>query len=342
MWFEGETLYSWAAHFHELQGRVSSRATGELLFGKDHVASRHSTLSGVAHFARVTRGELGSLVEIVLLHTPLGEIRPFVEPNYWSQIICSLSDSGTHKGIRPMTGLLPRAIAMQSKPRYCFECVKTELVEIGTSFWHLGHQFQCSFACAKHRTPLMQQVYCGTTWRLPHHFQQLNVLPTMSELALDHALLLTKLSEVCCQMDRVDLSVFACAAVMRLITMDIETIAPRECGDALRVWFSHTLSSQVIKAFYPNNSELASGTWIPSLLRSRRSGNSLYWLLLWGALLEGLPDENAIDIFRMSFKEGRFCGAVSESTAEIPRNMLYIFLRRRQRRLKPRRDVQLT
>lgn len=329
MWFDGETLYSWAAHFHELQGRVSSNKTGALLFGKDDASRRFSSLSGIAHFVNVTRGELGSLLEILMLRTPLAEVRPFVQPHDWNRIVKTFSELGAYQGTSPVTGLLTRGLRMLSRPRYCIDCVKAELAEFGTSYWHLGHQFQCSFACTKHRICLVNPVQCEKMWRLPHHDHQLNVMAPMPERALAHAMLLTRLSEVCSQIESVDFSAFAGAATMRLVTMDIATVVPRKCGDALSVWFSQTLSSQVIKAFYPDNSDLCSGKWIVQLLRTRRSATPLYWLLLWGALLDDLPEETAIDFFRLAISERCVDVILPRHDAELSRNMLYKFLRPR-------------
>lgn len=329
-WFEGETLYSWAAHFHELQGRVSSTKTGVLLFGQDDASRRYSTLSGLAHFVQVTRGQLGNLAEIIMLRTPLAEVRPFVPSKDWRRIISTLSEFGAYEGMTPVNGLLTRGLMMRSRPRYCIECAKAELAEFGTSYWHRGYQFQCSFACAKHRIALTHPRQCGKRWRLPHHDRPFYGSESMPERILAQALLLTRLSEVCSQSETVDFSAFADATIMQLMTVDVATVVPRKCGDALSVWFSQTVSSQVIKAFYPENSDLRNGKWIVRLLRTRRSANPLHWLLLWGALLEELPEESGVALFRNAVSKRCIDFLFPGEHAEYSRNMLYKFLRPRQ------------
>jgi len=338
MWFEGETLYSWAAHFHELQGRLSSSHTGDLLFGKDDAPTRYSSLSGIAHFIIVTQGKLGALLDVLVERTPLAEVRPFIPPNEWNCMVKTFIELGSYQGIRPVNGLATKSLKMMSNSRYCTECVKAELADLGTSYWHLEHQLQCGFVCLKHHIALGQQLRRHKVWQLPHHDEQMALKVPLSGHLLTHAMFLTRLSNSCCVLSPIHMPTFADATIKRLMEMNVATFAPLRCPEALAAWFSKTRSSQVVKAFYPKNHELCSGTWIVRLLRTRRAATPLYWLLLWGALLENMPEELALAAFRLAASSR--CDEVPLGfNAELSKNMLYKVLRPRHRVAHSRRKA---
>lgn len=84
-WFDGESLFSWAARFHFLQGRTSCPRTKEYLFGAADTCFRYGSPVGIAHFVELTKGKLGSVEEIFLKRTRSIEVRPFLSGALWGE-----------------------------------------------------------------------------------------------------------------------------------------------------------------------------------------------------------------------------------------------------------------
>lgn len=331
MWIEGETLYSWAARFHELQGRLSSRQTGMLLFGCGNAATRYVVPSGIAHFVALTRGQLGSLSEILMRRTALRELRPFNSFASWRHVLEYFLEDTNCDNSQPVARHRIGGIEKPYALRCCTECIKAELAELGISYWHVKHQLQCSLTCLRHQRPLEFPVQRRTTWFLPHYDKHEGETAPVSDRSLSSALLLTRLSEVCTKLNWIHLPTFADSATRNLLALDIATIVPRRCGDALSAWFSQTQTSQVARAYCPNNSDLISGKWIIKLLRGRRSTQPIYWLLLWAAILENLPEDIALNNFELAATSKVASAESVNLWAELSKNMLYRFLHARRR-----------
>lgn len=331
MWIEGETLYSWAARFHELQGRTSSRQTGITLFGRSHAAAHYAIPLGVAHFAALTRGQLGSPSEILMKRTALCELRPFLSISCWDSMLKRFVDTLRSENTRPTVGIRAGGIGERCPLRYCGDCIKDELAELGTSYWHLQHQLQCSVTCLKHQKPLEFPERRRTTWSLPHHANSFAKSASVSDRFLASALLLSRISEVCTQLNPIHIPTFADAATRSLLNQDVATTVPRRCGDALSAWFSQTQSSQVARVYYPDHADLISGRWIVQLLRSRCSIKPIHWLLLWAAILENVPEELALKQFGLAVNCQAVDSELADHWSELSNHMLYRFVHARHR-----------
>lgn len=293
MWFEGETLYSWAAHFHELQMNFSEKETGLLLFGRGHAAKLHEIPTGIAHFVALTHGQLGSLTEIMAQRTVLCEVRPFLTATFWEALQDQFSDDMQAVETRPLRGLREGGMGKVRPLRYCCECVNLELSELGTSCWHLLHQLNGGVACLKHQRPLEALNHRRSVWLLPHHRSHMYFAPKITEVVLQSALLLSQLSATCIGLNPIHIPAFSDAATLCILELGVKTPVPRLCVEALAAWFSQTRTSQVATAFYPHQTKLHSGNWIAGLLRNPRTGHPIQWLLLWAAILENLPENIA-------------------------------------------------
>jgi len=297
MWFEGETLYSWAAHFHELQGKFSEKESGLLVFGRGHAAKLHEIPTGIAHFVALTHGQLGSLTEIMAQRTVLCEVRPFLTAAFWESLQDQFLDDKQAVETHPMRGLREGGMGKVRPLRYCCECVNLELSELGTSYWHLLHQLNGGVACLKHQRPLESFNHRRSVWLLPHHRSHMDFAPKITEELLPSALLLSQLSATCSSLKPIHVPAFSDAATRCILELGVETPVPRLSGAALAAWFAQTRTSQVATACYPDQPKLHSGNWIAGLLRNPRKGHPIQWLLLWAAILENLPEKIAIKRF---------------------------------------------
>lgn len=317
-WFDGESLYSWAARFHHLQGRTSYRRTKEYLFGAGDTCFRYGSPVGIAHFVELTNGKLGSVEEIFSKRTRSIEVRPFLHSALWDKF------QHTSHPDRPSgnSGYVKWA-------RYCVECVAEDLSKLGVSYWRVGQQLQGSLVCLAHRKPLEVVVRSGTRWHLPHHCSPSRQVTT-SDRVFQTALRLTRFSDATLDLKFICQSSLTEAAIRNLISLGIRSIAPRECGESISQWFSQTLTSEVARIYFPECPALSSGKWIVDLLRARNSPKPALWLLLWTALLESQSEQTALDRFRSVLSDVESLNCVVQ-TKELSKNMLYRLLHARRR-----------
>lgn len=299
-WFEDETLYSWAARFHELQGRCSEKQTGLTLFGRCHAAKLHEIPTGIAHFVALTRGKLGTLPEIVQQRTVLCELRPFLPMAAWALLLDRFLDDDKVANTRVVIGLTAGGMGNVRPLRYCAECVKLERAELSTSYWHLQHQLHGSIICLRHHRPLELRAHHRSIWSLPHHRSRMQSAPTITDKMIPSALLLSRLTSMCSQLSEIHAPSFADAATHSLLELGVATSIPRLSGEALSSWFIQTQTRNAAVAYYPKQPNLHSGDWILRLLRARRSGHPIHWLLLWSAILENLPEDLALRRFSIA------------------------------------------
>lgn len=76
--FVGETLYSWCARYHQLNGSHHPRGTNRCLFGHPTAGLRPELPFHLGSFQHNTRQHLGSLDDILSQRTILGLYRPFL------------------------------------------------------------------------------------------------------------------------------------------------------------------------------------------------------------------------------------------------------------------------
>ncbi len=153
--FAGETLYSWCARYHRLNGGNNPRATSRRLFGHPTAALRAELPSHLANFQKNTHQYLGSLDELLSQRTVLGFYAPFLSPAATVIIAHYLTD-GNSVAARALLGLSKAGQATRSSLRFCPECVSEQLAACAISWWQTKHLWPSICICQRHGSLLVQ------------------------------------------------------------------------------------------------------------------------------------------------------------------------------------------
>lgn len=153
--FAGETLYSWCARYHRLNGGNNPRASSRRLFGHPTAALRPELPSHLANFQRNTRQHLGGLDELLGQRTVLGFYAPFLSPTAVAKISHHLA-SGDSVAARALLGLSKDGNATRSLLRFCPECIKEQVAAQAISWWQNNHLWPSMCICQQHSCLLFQ------------------------------------------------------------------------------------------------------------------------------------------------------------------------------------------
>lgn len=148
-----QTLYSWCAQVHAMNGASDVRVTSRALFGAPYAALCHdfpSRLSYLAtHFPDAGFGE----VELALRHTLLGYFL-VVQPRMVSYRLLALVTDGSLPSIKMRLGITASRVGGHHPLKGCDACVVEDANRVGFAYWHIEHQFPSTMACTRHRRPL--------------------------------------------------------------------------------------------------------------------------------------------------------------------------------------------
>ena len=150
-----ETLYSWCGTTHSRSGQASVRQTSQQLFGSDHAGRLHDFPSHLNTFHARTDGRFGEPRAIALSHSLLGYYLPF-RPFEDGQRILNAVLAGSLPDIKMRLGIPASRFGGYHPLRYCSECVRTNIDQIGWSVWQVQHQWPSSLVCRSHARPLVQ------------------------------------------------------------------------------------------------------------------------------------------------------------------------------------------
>lgn len=150
---DGESLYSWCARFHHLNGRHNAHATSRLLFGHPTCGLRHDIPSRLENFHRKTRGLLGPLDELLHRRTVYGLHAPFLSDNARAEIECHMLSGTTPRALH-QTGIAQSGHGPGTPLKYCPTCLIEQQGQFGFTWWHIAHQLPSSFVCHLHGEPL--------------------------------------------------------------------------------------------------------------------------------------------------------------------------------------------
>ncbi|MFX1737142.1 TnsD family Tn7-like transposition protein [Paraburkholderia sp. A1RI_3L] len=150
---DGESLYSWCARFHRLNGGHTAQATSRLLFGHPTCGLRHDIPSRLENFHRKTRGLLGSLDELMHHRTLYGLHAPFLSGNARTEIECHMSLGTTPRALH-QSGITQSGRSPGNPLKYCPTCHTEQQGQFGFTWWHIAHQLPSSFVCHLHGEPL--------------------------------------------------------------------------------------------------------------------------------------------------------------------------------------------
>lgn len=153
--FVGETLYSWCARYHRLNGGNNPRATSRQLFGHPTAGLRPELPFHLGIFQHNTKHYLGNLDDLLVQRTVLGFYRPFLSPRGMAEIFLLLTN-GNSVAARALLGLSKDGLATRSLLRFCPECAKEQFATYAISWWRTEHLWPSIAICQQHGDLLIQ------------------------------------------------------------------------------------------------------------------------------------------------------------------------------------------
>lgn len=170
-WLPNETLYSWASRQHLLAGNSSHRATCHQLFAHSQRGSAHDLPSRIDVLVERSAGLLGRADEIVFERTLAPFYFPFADPIKAENAISAMRGDGLGS-TKVSLGLLTSGFRANHPLKACLDCMREDVSEHTTAYWHLSHQIPGVWICQRHRTPLAEATIKSTgvhrfLWHLP-------------------------------------------------------------------------------------------------------------------------------------------------------------------------------
>ncbi|UCV08534.1 TnsD family Tn7-like transposition protein [Dechloromonas denitrificans] len=153
--FAGETLYSWCARYHRLNGSNNPRVTSRRLFGHSTAGLRPELPSHLANFQNNTHQHLGCLDELLTQRTVLGVFAPFLARGAMAEISRHLS-SGNSVAARALLGLSKSGQATRTSLRFCPECINEQLAAYAVTWWQTKNLWPSICICQQHGCLLVQ------------------------------------------------------------------------------------------------------------------------------------------------------------------------------------------
>ena len=152
-----ESVYSWCARFHRLNGGYDARATSRLLFGHPTAGLRHDFPSHLENFQQKTRGHLGVIPDLLRTRTLYGFHAPFLPSEVEDEVRLYLV-SGRNSRARSKLGLARAGFGIINPLKFCSICVVEQLAEHGVAWWQVSHQLPSSYVCDSHEAWLQDLV----------------------------------------------------------------------------------------------------------------------------------------------------------------------------------------
>lgn len=153
--FAGESLYSWCARYHRLNGGHNPRGTNRRLFGHPTAGLRPDLPFRLSSFQQNTRQRLGCLDDVLRQRTVLGFYAPFLPPSHMTKVSDHLA-SGNNVAARALLGLAKDGRGARSSLCFCPECISEQLLSHGTSWWQTKQMWPTINMCEQHGRLLVQ------------------------------------------------------------------------------------------------------------------------------------------------------------------------------------------
>lgn len=148
-----ETLYSWCAQVHALNGGGDPRATSRQLFGAPYAALCHDFPSRLAHLSVYCPQAGFEIRDLALRHTLLGYFLAS-KPAPIARDILHRVTVASLPSIKMRLGITASRVGGHHPFKACPECVRQDLDTTGFAYWHIHHQYPSAMACTRHRRPL--------------------------------------------------------------------------------------------------------------------------------------------------------------------------------------------
>lgn len=174
--YNGESLYSWCARFHQLSCNASSRITSRQLFGHPSSGLRCDFPSPIRNLYNTSRGRLGPIAKLITDRTLYGFYRPFL-PDFRANALASAIEMGNFGNVHRQLGLAASLPECSGQLKACLSCISADLLHSPTSWWRIEHQWPVIFICPHHQQPLIHvspliKERARKDWILPIHVKQ--------------------------------------------------------------------------------------------------------------------------------------------------------------------------
>ena len=146
---DDESVYSWCARFHCLNGGYESRTTSRVLFGHPVAGLRHDIPGHLGAFQIRTQSSLGDSKELLRRRTVLCFHSPFLSKEFENELLTRLI-SGDSIVVRKQLGLERSGLPVVNPLKYCPECVAQQVQASGFSWWRISQQLPTAFQCRTH------------------------------------------------------------------------------------------------------------------------------------------------------------------------------------------------
>lgn len=170
--YDGESLFSWCARFHRLNGGVNACTTSQYLFDHPTIGIRqHDLPCHLGHFVGATNQRLGGIAEVISERTQFPLFAPFLDVDSRQNVVAMMG-SNEFNDVRKLLGINRAGLGTVASLKYCRECMSEDLATAPMAWWHIEHQWPSTWICVKHGCPLeiaTQQLHGRRlgTWHLP-------------------------------------------------------------------------------------------------------------------------------------------------------------------------------
>lgn len=146
---EDESVYSWCARFHRINGCYESRVTSRVLFGHPTAGLRHDIPGHMGEFQCRTQNALGNSRELLLKRTLFCFHSPFLPIELEDELL-NLLIAGDNTIVRKQLGLERAGLPNVNQLKFCPECVAEQIQENGVAWWLISQQLPTAFLCRTH------------------------------------------------------------------------------------------------------------------------------------------------------------------------------------------------
>lgn len=173
-WLPDETLYSLCCREHCVSGNTSHADTCVSLFDHTYVGSRTDFPARLDALTRNSKGVLGSPQEIINNHSMLPFFLHWQSEQLKSQILHAALVSSTKAVVsaKYRLGLMSSSFPSRLPLKACSACIKADLEQYSTPYWHLSHQYPGVWYCKVHKLLLQEhsvdaELFRIKIWQLP-------------------------------------------------------------------------------------------------------------------------------------------------------------------------------
>ena len=275
---QGETLYGWCAHVHQITCNASSARTSLTLFGSEHNMRQFEIPARIVQLAKLMN-DSRSVDYLVRNHTIARAYLPFTSRSSQSATI----DAAEHCAPFWIRAALQvsRSRFIQHPLRLCPSCVESDCKVHGRPLWHVDHQLPGAWACPIHRCLLRFAPAPHKRWLTPE-----DAISTSHPIDcnLEAGLTCAMVGKAAGQQVEIDMVSLIRATCARLIEMGVLHSTKRAAHRRLVQWFKYSPVGQMCTAQGSGLNAIADGSWIAGHLWRHHRNNAARWIVLWSAL----------------------------------------------------------